>query len=604
MVSLLRGHLWRFSLYLCLLRQVTCYVVPPANLRGALYAEWAHYHWVWLSSDRANQSSMMQYAQDYLDHGIQVGAVDLDMGWSTANGDFNFDTTKYPNATEMVEFFHSKGIRVILWVTSAVDTDSPNFQEAYDNGYFIRDIFGKQSLFKWWHGTGGLLDYTNEEAVQWWHGQIDQVLSLGIDGWKCDGTDVFIVKLVVPIGKGGVVTRKEYSDAYYGDFFDYTRAKLGDDRLIMSRPVDGYDFIFLDWSPQRVVFSGWVGDEDPTFDGLVQALKRYLQSAWAGYPNFGSDIGGYRTGNGTLGRTKELFLRWSQLGAFSPLMENGGEVEHRPWMFDNNNQTLDIYKMFVDTHYQLVDYLLTTGTEAFETNTSSITPLAKHSSFIDKLIDDFNPDTYNYLLGPNILVAPITSNDSTVNITFPVGSSWIYWWDHSKVYQGGSALQLTAVPLEEFPVFFKNGTFLPLRVTPGMPLLGEAGFAGHLCWLLHSPSMTSPHASHSSHIRQHQGPGITATYWWLDPGCIAIEISAHPLVNSIVHLTGLESHVVRVHTLTAEGGWKPVGEATSLEDVRGVAPAYWHPVGGTSSVFLYPGPSGEEGHRMDVCFEI
>ena len=38
-----------------------------------------------------------------------------------------------------------------------------------------RDIFGKQALFKWWHGAGGLLDYTNEEAVQWWHGQIDQV---------------------------------------------------------------------------------------------------------------------------------------------------------------------------------------------------------------------------------------------------------------------------------------------------------------------------------------------------------------------------------------------------------------------------------------------
>ena len=32
-----------------------------------------------------------------------------------------------------------------------------------------------------------------------------------------------------------------------------------------------------------------------------------------------------------------------------------------------------------------MDYLLTTGTEAFETNTSSITPLAKHSSFIDKV---------------------------------------------------------------------------------------------------------------------------------------------------------------------------------------------------------------------------
>ena len=61
-----------------------------------------------------------------------------------------------------------------------------------------------------------------------------------------------------------------------------------------------------------------------------------------GYPNFGSDIGGYRSGEGDLGRTKELLIRWAQLGAFSPLMENGGNKEHRPWVFDD--QTLKIYK--------------------------------------------------------------------------------------------------------------------------------------------------------------------------------------------------------------------------------------------------------------------
>ena len=142
---------------------------------------------------------------------------------------------------------------MILWVTSMVDNDSSNYQEAYDNGYFIRyeydhmcslhshhahtlfsftcpcpspkyhtlfiylhtpplvhlmhmhthtwvpaldvkrDIFGKQALFKWWHGAGGLLDYTNEEAVLWWHGQIDQVggyclkkaLTMGDMGGRC-----------------------------------------------------------------------------------------------------------------------------------------------------------------------------------------------------------------------------------------------------------------------------------------------------------------------------------------------------------------------------------------------------------------------------------
>ena len=62
---------------------------------------------------------------------------------------------------------------------------------------------------------------------------------MGIDGWKCDGTDPYILEDVVAHGKHGIVTRKEYSDAYYGDFFDYTRQKLGADKLIMSRPCDG-----------------------------------------------------------------------------------------------------------------------------------------------------------------------------------------------------------------------------------------------------------------------------------------------------------------------------------------------------------------------------
>ena len=61
----------------------------------------------------------------------------------------------------------------------------------------------------------------------------------GIDGWKCDGTDPYILELIVPLGKGGIITRKQYSNAYYGDFFDYTRTKSGNGTLIMSRPADG-----------------------------------------------------------------------------------------------------------------------------------------------------------------------------------------------------------------------------------------------------------------------------------------------------------------------------------------------------------------------------
>ena len=44
-----------------------------------------------------------------------------------------------------------------------------------------------------------------------------------------------------------------------------------------------------------------------------------------------------------------------------------------------------ILHRFVDVHYQLVPYLLTTGSNAMETGTSSITPLAKHENFIEKV---------------------------------------------------------------------------------------------------------------------------------------------------------------------------------------------------------------------------
>ena len=47
----------------------------------------------------------------------------------------------------------------------------------------------------------------------------------------------------------------------------------------------------------------------------------------------------------------------------------------------------------MDVHYQLVPYLLTTGSEAFQNNKSSITPLAKHNNFIEKVIYLLNINT-------------------------------------------------------------------------------------------------------------------------------------------------------------------------------------------------------------------
>jgi alpha-glucosidase (family GH31 glycosyl hydrolase) len=163
---------------------------------------------VWLAAEQASQASEIALVQGYLERNVPVAAIDIDSGWSTGYNNFIFDLKKYPDPKGMVNTFHNLGVRVILWVTSMIDTDSSNYAEAVAKGYIVKGVLTlaffthpRPGLFentiKWWHGVGSFigallvslsrthnwLDYTNPQALAWWHSQMDNVLNLGIDGW-------------------------------------------------------------------------------------------------------------------------------------------------------------------------------------------------------------------------------------------------------------------------------------------------------------------------------------------------------------------------------------------------------------------------------------
>ena len=255
-----------------------------------------------------------------------------------------------------------------MWATSMINVENPDYTMCVDNKYLVRNGNGVARPIHWWHGDGGLLDYSNPNALAWWHSKMDLVLDVGVDGFKTDGTDPYIIEYQLLTDALGYedqkLTYRQYADYYYGDFFDYTREKRGKSGLIMSRPVDCFDNVnigCMPFSPKRVMYSGWVGDDDPSYQGLRSCARKVIFSAQANYTNFGCDIGGYR---GITTGQKDLFIRWAQLGAFLPLMENGGGGEHRPWMYDE--QTTAIYRQYVLEHYSLIPYLLTLGNQARE----------------------------------------------------------------------------------------------------------------------------------------------------------------------------------------------------------------------------------------------
>jgi len=94
-----------------------------------------------------------------------------------------------------------------------------------------------------------------------------------------------MLEFIYTYGKTGYVSYREYANLYYGDFFNHTVSKTNGDGLIMSRPTDSFGigstrFFYLNFSPKYVMYSGWVGDEDPTFRGLKDAMKNMFHSAW------------------------------------------------------------------------------------------------------------------------------------------------------------------------------------------------------------------------------------------------------------------------------------------------------------------------------------
>ena len=412
------------------------YVVSPVINEAPPWPQWALEPWAW--EDESTQESAVALVEGYLEHDIPISAIIIDSPWETGYNTFEWDTSMYPDPQGMIDEIHGLDTRVMMWITPNMNIDSPLYQEGLDNGYYVSD--GR--TYEWWKGEGSLIDYWNPDALEWWHGLMDNILDMGIDGWKTDGSEFYVYLWLGVETYDGHKSPTEYQDAYYRDFFEYTREQLGNDRLISARPVDSYAIPFWgpSFAPRDVNFAAWVGDQDPTWFGMNAALTNMFFSGERGFVNFGSDIGGYR---GDDIRDEELFVRWAQLGAFCPVMENGGAGEHRPWMY--SQQVLDIYRTFAKLHLALVPYLYSQGAEYYDAGLSVYRPLKKYE--------------WHHLLGDNLLVAPIAAEGGAKEVEFPEGT-WIDLFTGEQYV--GPSTQALNFPLERYPVFVRQGAIIPL----------------------------------------------------------------------------------------------------------------------------------------------
>ncbi|HUS67360.1 MAG TPA: TIM-barrel domain-containing protein [Kofleriaceae bacterium] len=388
--------------------------------------------------------------------GIQTGNnYNLTYKWSVDRG-------QYPDVEQLAADLHATGFKFLGYFNTFVEKEGDNYAPGLAGGFLIKQQDGTPYLFSGVRFTPTtMVDLSNPAARDWMAAAMSETLRLGFDGWMADYGEW------LPVDAQG-------ADPAVHNRYPVLWQELNA-RVLADKP-DALSFVRSGFTgsqavPQQVV---WAGDQSTDFDpndGLPTVIPLGIGLGVSGLPYFGSDIAGYYTAPEHAFVTKELFLRWSALGALTPIMRtHHGVAAGKNWTFESDPETLAHYKRWAEVHIRLYPYLLAAAREAAITSTPMVRALALGFPGDGKAW----PVKDQFLLGPALLVAPVvTEGAMSRGVYLPEGHWFRVFGDDEEPARDGPAMFEVAAPPGELPVFARAGTVI-VMLPEGVETLAPA----------------------------------------------------------------------------------------------------------------------------------
>jgi len=427
--------------------------------RPALPPRWAFgYHqsrWGYKS-----EGMVRELVAGFLENALPISVIHLDIDYMDGYRVFTVDSERFPDLAGLAQELESQGIKLVTILDTGIKSD-PQY-DVYNEG-LAEDVFckrpnGKVFYGPVWPGWCAFPDFTHAKTRAWWGSYYARLVDRGVAGFWHDMNEPAAFSAwgdsTLPLsirhdleGRGG-----DHREAH--NLYGFLMNRSGYEALRELRPNR------RPWIVTRSGWAGiqryawhWTGDTESSWRSLRMTISMILNLGLTGVPFVGPDIGGFSGSP-----SAELFTRWFQLASFFPFFRTHSAFftpRREPWIF--GEPYLTIIREFLVLRYKLLPYLYTLAWHSNQYGHPMVRPLFWHDVEDPNLwaVDDA------FLLGKNLLVAPIFEESArSRSLLLPKGN-WFNFWDDS-IIRGPDEVELDA-SLERIPLFVSAGCVLPME---------------------------------------------------------------------------------------------------------------------------------------------
>lgn len=379
--------------------------------------------------------------------GFPCDVIHLDTGWFETDWlcEWKFNDDRFPNPPQFIQNLKEKGFRVSLWQLPYISYNAIQYKEADENEYISKSerVISGSSNFSV-QDFAGTIDFTYDKATEWYKGLLRNLLEMGVVCIKTDfGEDIHLDAEYRNMSPEKL--HNLYPLLYQKAAYEVTKEVTGDG-IIWAR---------AGWAGCQRYPLHWGGDSACSWDGLAGSLKGGLQLGLSGFAFWSHDVPGFHGVPNFMNSVlpDDIYVRWTQFGVFSSHLRYHGSHKREPWHYPN---IAPIIRKWLKLRYQLIPYILEQCEKAIKTGFPVLRALILHHPQ-DKTcrhIDD------QYYFGDDILVAPVMNSENRRDIYLPEGR-WVHFFT-KEVFEGGRWLRNVDVPLDEMPVFVKEGAEIPM----------------------------------------------------------------------------------------------------------------------------------------------